>query len=677
MIEYRWFRRHGLMALAFLLAACSAEVRNAPYPGLQYITDIIPSEPLHWKKNQPANRADLVTLALSGGGVKSAIFSSETMFYLQAIGLLRKVNLISSVSGGSYAAARYALSCDGPNDPGCLLKDGVRRRPVWDYRTTMATVQNSSLKPLLLRALPGLAVPFMKPTISGPTYARFLNKTYLQPPGQDADFTFADIDEKHRPRLVLNATIVSDFRYLSDLAEDTHFLRRRNADEFFHFAFTDYFFKAIGSDISKLSVSYGIAASGAFPLLIDYVPLANYRNCLRESVVDRAACARDTTEQLALIDGGANDNQGATEIYALLGELLLGQSRSDNSANPPLKTIAAAAFPVRPAPPAHLTGRGKRPETMERGDKALLITANSAITEATGLKSAGDSPPWILGNITRSMGAVDVYSGTEVDLRRRLYMQNVEVANADYARPDAWGYSPITAVEIGLITLNRYSEGGPEGAAVRRSGIQLPPNRDCRTKGYDRIACEIYMNNVPVHDRAWKKLQDPLVREKLMLSKLHPQCLFEQSKLADGLTSGLMEVKRPVAVCLRHAARWATALTMQELCARTGKDSPINDRTAMSCDRNGVLMAPGLDATMRDENRKDILDPCGFEENSASENMNILRNLAANKTFQSESRVIAGGVQSLWPVAPTLSGAELGRRLNDLCDLDRIRHGSL
>ena len=79
----------------------------------------------------------------------------------------------------------------------------------------------------------------------------------------------------------------------------------------------------------------------------DYVPLANYRNCLRETVVDRTACARDTKEQLVLIDGGANDNQGATEIYALLGELLLGQSRSDNSANPPLKTIPAAAFPVR------------------------------------------------------------------------------------------------------------------------------------------------------------------------------------------------------------------------------------------------------------------------------------------------------------------------------------------
>ncbi len=51
---------------------------------------------------------DFVTLSLSGGGVKAAVFAGETMFYLQALGLLQQASVISSVSGGSFSAARPA-----------------------------------------------------------------------------------------------------------------------------------------------------------------------------------------------------------------------------------------------------------------------------------------------------------------------------------------------------------------------------------------------------------------------------------------------------------------------------------------------------------------------------------------------------------------------------------------
>jgi hypothetical protein len=634
-------------AASVFLSACSASIPNTEYPGLRSATEIIPSEPLHWRPR--TGKGDLVTLALSGGGVKSATFSSEVMFYLKAIGLLSKVNLISSVSGGSYAAARYALSCD-PGTADCRLPDG-RQRPVWDYATTMR-VMRRPLTPLVLKALPGLVVPFVNPTVSPGTYAAFLNKTYLLPDGApDRPYIFADLDEARRPpmvrpRLVLNATIVSDFRYLSDLSAGLHFLRRRNADEFFHFGFTPYFFNSIGSRLDNMPVSYGVAASGAFPLLIDYVPLVNYRACLQRRITDPSACARDSGQQLALIDGGANDNQGYQEVYALLGELLLHQARSDNSADPGVVT----------QPPE------QHPEWMRRGDRALLIAANSALTEATGLKRATDSPPWLLGNIIRSSGAVDVYSGTEVSLRRRLYVQNLQAVNDQFAGRSAWGYRPITAAEISLMTLDRYRDGGIEASAVLRSGIRMPPNGRCDTPGIDQIACEIEQTAVPQRN-VWQRLRGGGAWHDLMLGHVHPQCLFEQSKFADGFTSGLMSLTDHLATCLRRAARWATALTVQELCDLKGNDTPINDRNALSCGSDGRLRPPLLKPVLND-----ALDECDFTQNSDADNREIVTHLANNFTFREESKQVDRKIEVLQ--TSTASGAELGRALNDVCDLD-------
>jgi hypothetical protein len=80
-----------------------------------------------------------------------------------------------------------------------------------------------------------------------------------------------------RPRLALNATIVSEDRVgldsdqrpgcLSGLGRD--FLRRRTSDEFFHFAFTDHYFGMLGADLRPFPLAGGVAASAAFPALID------------------------------------------------------------------------------------------------------------------------------------------------------------------------------------------------------------------------------------------------------------------------------------------------------------------------------------------------------------------------------------------------------------------------
>ena len=50
-----------------------------------------------------------VGLALSGGGSRSANFAAACMFQLERLGLLSRVDYISSVSGGSLTAAYYCL----------------------------------------------------------------------------------------------------------------------------------------------------------------------------------------------------------------------------------------------------------------------------------------------------------------------------------------------------------------------------------------------------------------------------------------------------------------------------------------------------------------------------------------------------------------------------------------
>src|SRR5439155_11665117 len=59
-----------------------------------------------------------VGLAISGGGSRSANFAAACMFHLQRLGLLQRVDYISSVSGGSLTAAYYCASTDEEWNPG-------------------------------------------------------------------------------------------------------------------------------------------------------------------------------------------------------------------------------------------------------------------------------------------------------------------------------------------------------------------------------------------------------------------------------------------------------------------------------------------------------------------------------------------------------------------------------
>lgn len=95
---------------------------------------------------------ETIGLSLSGGGFRAAAFHLGTLAYLERVGLLSRVKMLSTVSGGTFTGAKYALSrsldesfpvfydrfrrelADGRVFPGILERVGDGGSPNWDPR---------------------------------------------------------------------------------------------------------------------------------------------------------------------------------------------------------------------------------------------------------------------------------------------------------------------------------------------------------------------------------------------------------------------------------------------------------------------------------------------------------------------------------------------------------------
>jgi NTE family protein len=183
-------------------------------------------------------------LAFSGGGTRAAALSYGVLEELARtpVGaqgkqhrLLDDVDIISSVSGGSFTAAYYALWGDR------IFSD-------FESQFLKKHVQTS----LLLRVLAPwnlvrLALPgFSRSDLAAEYYDHLLFK----------GATFADLmTQRNRPFLSINAT---------DVASGARF------------EFTQDEFDLLGSDLSQFPISRAVAASSALPLYLTPVNLKNY-----------------------------------------------------------------------------------------------------------------------------------------------------------------------------------------------------------------------------------------------------------------------------------------------------------------------------------------------------------------------------------------------------------------
>lgn len=540
--------RLSTICLLIALAGCAAPVTNTGVAEVPLSTpvrwkvwpDCMARHPLDGIGSREALAAachdngarEFTALALSGGGSKAAIFSGEAMFYLQALGLLQRTSVVSSVSGGSFAGALYALSCD-PGDNGCASRTlpGLAR-PVWQHGATMAKL-GTGYGQLVQEQVMRLIVPLVGVSISPARFAEVIDETYLgRSPGADARFTFADLNPR-RPHLFMNATILSHNRGGLESAPapgcpglGRGYLRRRTPDEFFHFAFSDYYFGLLRSRLSDYPVSAGVAASAAFPALIDNAVLVDH-------------CDPMGQQAIRLMDGGANDNQALIEVYFILSELALHQARSDLSV--------------------------RNPGALERlgaGDRAWFIVVNSSVTDSTGLPgTTGEKEPrsaagLLLGIVDKVSSTTDTYSAIGYDLRRQLYL-----ALGDRLR-EIRGAPEVRPVDISLTSLDQYWMGGTEAALRTKSHIGPEPSDISDA----RISARILRQS-----HAYRLVEDAGARRALKLSGWHPQCYFD---IRTRLDASLVSLPPDDQACLREAARWSAALRAQEMCDRAGGAAP-------------------------------------------------------------------------------------------------------
>jgi NTE family protein len=248
----------------------------------------------------PANSSDLLLmLAFSGGGTRAASLSYGVLEELAHTPggpagtqhrLLDEVDIISSVSGGSFTAAYYALWGD---------------RIFFDFESQF--LKRDVQGDLLFRLLS----PWNQVRLAS---AKF-NRTDLAAEYYDDllfhGATFADLMQRSdRPFLTVNAT---------DVASGARF------------EFTQDEFDLIGSDLAQFPISRAVAASSAFPLYLTPVVLKNYSaeqptpepewvKSIREDPLASArlkylaAHARSYGDPerrfIHLLDGGLSDNLG-------------------------------------------------------------------------------------------------------------------------------------------------------------------------------------------------------------------------------------------------------------------------------------------------------------------------------------------------------------------------------
>jgi len=288
-----WIKCGLISAAATALGGCAHYPVNAPKTA---DTDA----GYYLRRHGRTDNADeiILLMAFSGGGTRAAAFSYGLLEALrdttyerdgQARRLLDEVDIISSVSGGSFTSAAYALYGDRIFEifEPAFLHRNVQGNLVWK-----------------------VVNPLNWPALSSSTYSiSDLAAEYYD----DILFkgaTFNDLLTNNTPHIIINTTDLSTGNRLS---------------------FNQEVFDIIASDVGSYPISRAVAASSAVPGLLSPITLNNYAGqypitppkWLQRSYNDREEDAvRIQAERMALysdsnrspyihlVDGSASDNLG-------------------------------------------------------------------------------------------------------------------------------------------------------------------------------------------------------------------------------------------------------------------------------------------------------------------------------------------------------------------------------
>lgn len=316
---------HAGLALMLALATSGCSLsskwayRNAPLPAPTPAVRLATFNVNNTRGGKAPNKV-LVLLALSGGGSRAAYFSEQSMFKLEKVlapdyDVLSKVDLISSVSGGSLTAAYYCLSRDPDasetqsDTAGLWTEEAFRKLIDHDY---IFGYRGLIVGGYIIR-------PYNLPRSWFTAYTRtdvmadvFENGVYEPSSLKFGSPTFADLNSQ-RPFLILNAGNGTQDYGVEKFGTP--------------FTFTEQGFRNICSDIYSYPLAYGVMASAAFPGVFNYMTLADFSlqtpSGGRPATHKRPPDCPTTPDQgpsayLHLFDGGTVDNLGLESVRQVI-----------------------------------------------------------------------------------------------------------------------------------------------------------------------------------------------------------------------------------------------------------------------------------------------------------------------------------------------------------------------
>lgn len=291
----------GALLGLLLLSGCSQlqfPVNQKLSPGT---AEVVRSEPVRDKPDDIQ-----MVVAFSGGGTRAAALGYGVLEVLRAqesagpgTRLLDEIDLLSGVSGGSFAAAYYGLYGDAMFDrfENEFLNRDVQGDLVWE-----------------------LFKPWNWVRLASPHYGRselaadWIDRRFLQ------GATLSELLDDQGPRVHLHAT---------DLTKGTYF------------SFTPQQYRILCSDIAEVPVSRAVAASSAVPLVTNTVVVRNYASecehsepawvaktlaqgksfsrSYHEAARIRSYANSEERPWIHLVDGGLSDNLGLRSTISYLG----------------------------------------------------------------------------------------------------------------------------------------------------------------------------------------------------------------------------------------------------------------------------------------------------------------------------------------------------------------------
>lgn len=404
MIRLSVLRRWAAAAFAVLMApSCARQPWNPP------LAMADPDHGYRYRNLPHPNNSDevFVCLTFSGGGGRAAALSYGVLEQLrdteievegQRRRLLDEVDVISSVSGGSFTAAYFALHGD---EIFTTYEDRFL------HRNFQRRIVLSALNPL------------QWPRYLSPSFSVTDRAEEIYDRGLYGGATYADLEQRGRPFIIINATDVT-------LGQP--------------FQFTQDQFDFLQSDLSGVRVARAVTASSAVPVALSPIGLRVYHEqpnwVLPEWITQELASSEfssmdwqqanqltyytrpEQSQYVHLVDGGITDNLGVRPV-------LSAPRRSQNDLS------------VR------------QMVNLDRAKHVLLIMVNAA-NQPDSDWTRRAHPPGALAVLNKSIGGL--MSNTSASMSRSVEERLMTAQQRNQG-------TSITLVEIGFSDLPEQERG--------------------------------------------------------------------------------------------------------------------------------------------------------------------------------------------------------------------------